>query len=86
MNNRLTAAERAHLSRVKELPCAVCGAAGPSDAHHIRQHLQFTCIPLCYDCHRSNIGIHGTKALWKIRKMDELDALDVTIRRICNGD
>lgn len=32
MNNRLTARERAHIQKVKELPCSVCDAPGPSDA------------------------------------------------------
>jgi len=28
------------------------------------------------------MGWHGTKALWNIKKMDQLDALNITIRRI----
>ena len=82
MNNRLTAAERAHLGRVKELPCSVCDAPGPSEAHHMKQHRQYTCIALCESCHRGYNGLHGTKAFWRIRKMDELDALNVTIERL----
>jgi hypothetical protein len=82
MNNKLTAAERKHLARVKSLPCSVCNAPPPSSAHHIEQHKTYLCIPLCYDCHQGTMGWHGTKALWRIRKMDELDALDVTIRRL----
>jgi hypothetical protein len=34
---------------------------------------------LCRDCHNS---WHGTKAIWRVKKMDELAALDVTIRRL----
>jgi hypothetical protein len=41
MNNRLTQRERRHLAAVKEMPCGVCGASGPSDAHHIEQGQQF---------------------------------------------
>ena len=85
MNNRLTAKERQHLARVKELPCSVCDAPGPSQAHHIKQGNQYTCVALCPDCHRGYNGWHGTKAFWRIRKMDELDALDVTIRRLIDG-
>ena len=85
MNNKLNAAERRHLARVKELPCSVCDTPGPSEAHHFKQHRQYTCIALCYECHRGYNGIHGTKAFWRIRKMDELDALDVTIRRLFDG-
>ena len=33
------------------------------------------------DCHRCpRLGIHGEKRMWAIHKMDELDALNVTIR------
>lgn len=80
MNNRLTDRQRRHLARVKALPCSVCGAAGPSEAHHIRQGSQYLCVALCADCHRGHNGWHGTKAFWRIRKMDELDALAVTVR------
>lgn len=83
MLNRLSSRERAHLARVKELPCSVCGAAGPSDAHHIKQGLQFTAVALCKDCHQSPLlGWHGQKRAWTIAKMDELDALNETIRRL----
>jgi hypothetical protein len=82
MNNRLNARERRHLLVIKEMPCGVCGAAGPSDAHHIEQGLQFTCIPLCYDCHRGTNGIHGTKALWRVRKLDEMKVLNDTIEAL----
>lgn len=85
MNNRINAKERAHLARVKELPCSVCDTPGPSEAHHYKQHRQYTVIALCVDCHRGYNGLHGTKAFWRIRKMDELDALDVTIRRLIDG-
>lgn len=82
MNNKLTAKQRKHLQRIKEMGCSLCDAPPPSDAHHIRQHSQFLCIPLCRDCHNSH---HGTKALWRVRKMDELDALEVTVRRLLDG-
>lgn len=83
MNNKLTAAERKHLARVKSLPCSVCNAPPPSSAHHINQGQQYTTVALCYDCHQNGLmGWHGQKRAWVIRKMDELDALDVTIRRL----
>lgn len=80
-----TKAERAHIERIKAMDCAVCDANGPSDCHEIKQGQWFTSIPLCFDCHRSHNGLHGTKALWRIRKMDELDALAETVRRLCDG-
>lgn len=82
MNNRLNASERAHLARIKAMPCSVCDAPGPSDAHHVRQHIQVLCIPLCQSCHTGPLGWHGTKAHWRVRKMDELDALAVTLKRL----
>jgi hypothetical protein len=33
----MTQAERRHVERVKALPCGVCGADGPSEAHELRQ-------------------------------------------------
>lgn len=79
----MTAEERAHVERVKLLPCSVCDAPGPSDAHHIVQGQHFTTVALCYDCHRGPLlGWHGQKRAWLIRKMDELAALAVTIRRL----
>ena len=83
MNSKPTAKERAHLARVKELPCSVCDAPGPSDAHHIKQSSAWTCVALCKDCHQGSLmGLHGQRRMWAIKKMDELDALDVTIRRL----
>lgn len=85
MNNQLNARERKHLARVKELPCSVCDAPGPSQAHHIKQGNQYTCVALCHDCHQGSVlGLHGQRRAWAIRKMDELDALGKTIMRL-NG-
>lgn len=79
----LTAAESAHLERVKSLPCSVCDAPMPSDAHHIVQGQHFTVVALCKDCHQgSHNGIHGRRAMWKVMHMDELAALNVTLSRL----
>jgi hypothetical protein len=83
MNNKLNDKERKHLARVKELPCSVCDAPPPSDAHHYKQHRQYLCIALCKDCHQGTFnGLHGQKRMWAVMKMDEQDALNVTIERI----
>ena len=83
MNNKLTAKQREHVGRVKELPCSICDAPPPSDAHHIKQHRQYTVVALCKDCHQGSLmGWHGQKRMWAIKKMDELDALNVTIERL----
>ena len=86
MNNKLNARQRKHLGRVKELPCSVCDASTPSEAHHIEQGLQYTAIALCPDCHRDPVlGWHGQRRMWAVRKMDELKALNVTISRLMNN-
>lgn len=84
MNSRnLTAATRAHLARVKELPCSLCDEPGPSSAHHIVQGQHYTTVALCWACHQGPInGWHGQRRQWKVRKMDELAALDVTLSRL----
>jgi hypothetical protein len=79
----MNAAERAHVARVKELPCSVCNAPGPSEAHEPVQGLWFVSIALCADCHRgTKNGIHGEKVMWRIHKIDEWGALDITHRRL----
>lgn len=84
MNNKLNPAERRHLAMVKVLPCSVCDAPGPSEAHHMVQGLQYTCIALCPECHTGpRMGWHGQRFSWKIRKMEEIDALNITIKRLC---
>jgi len=82
-----------HIERVKELPCAVCGRAGPSDAHHIlegrtpgRKSPDELCIPLCKDCHQgSRNGIHGLRCMWNVMKKTELGCLADTIRKLMYG-
>ena len=85
MNNQLTAKEREHLAKVKSLPCSVCGASGVSEAHHIEQHRQYLCIPLCESCHRSSFnGIHGQARIWKVLKKTEMSCLNDTIKALVN--
>jgi hypothetical protein len=83
VNNKLTAKQREHIGRVKELPCSVCDEPGPSDAHHIKQSCQYTVVALCKSCHQGSVlGWHGQKRMWAIKKMDMDDALNVTIERL----
>lgn len=83
MNTSPTAVERRHLARVKELPCSVCDAPAPSEAHHLKQSSAWTCVALCPGCHRGPLnGLHGQRRMWSLKKMDEVDALAVTIRRL----
>ena len=83
MNGRLNKAEREHVGRVKALPCSVCGEPGPSDAHHIKQGQHYTVVALCKSCHQGPLmGLHGQRRMWAIKKMDEVDALAVTVERL----
>ena len=83
MNGSYTAAERHHVGVVKRCPCSVCGAPGPSDAHHIEQGLHWCVVALCKDCHQgAHNGWHGRKTIWRQMKMDELDALNVTLKNV----
>ena len=85
----MTATERQHVTEIKLMPCSVCGTGGgeyaPSETHEIEQCAWFTSIPLCADCHRGPLGLHGTKAHLKVRKLDELKCLNLTIERLMYG-
>jgi hypothetical protein len=71
------------MARVKSLPCAVCDAPPPSDAHHIEQGHHFTTIPLCRSCHQDpQLGLHGAKVMWRIHKKTEASCLNDTIARL----
>ena len=83
----MTAAEAAHVERVKLLPCSVCdeggGEATPSEAHEIKQGAWFTSCALCADCHRGGFnGLHGQARMWSVKKITELDALGITVARL----
>ncbi len=81
--------EMRHMWRVKCLPCACCGAAGPSHAHHVRHQGNrighYATIPLCDDCHVPPCGVHGDKTLMRAHKKTELGMLNDTIGRICDA-
>lgn len=83
MNQSYTKAEKLHVEAVKSLPCSVCDMPAPSEAHHIRQDNPYTLVALCTECHRgAHDGWHGKKAIWRVKKMDELDALAITFKRL----
>jgi hypothetical protein len=83
MNNSYTKRERLHIARIKEMACGVCGQSGPSDAHHIKQHNQYLCIPLCKDCHQGSFnGIHGQARIWSVMKLDEMTVLNLTLAKL----
>jgi hypothetical protein len=79
----ISSAESDHIFRVKQLPCSVCDEPGPCDAHHVKQGQHFTVVALCKSCHQGSLmGLHGQRRMWAIKKMDEVDALAVTVRRL----
>ena len=78
-----TVAESRHIDVLKLMPCSVCDESGPCDVHEVKQGQWFTSIPLCKSCHQGPLlGLHGQKRAWLQRKMAEVDALAVTIRRL----
>ena len=78
-----TKSEREHIVRIKRMSCALCEAGPPSDCHEIKQGQWFTSVPLCRSCHTgSRNGLHGERIMWRLMKMDELDVLAITIRRL----
>lgn len=79
----MTKAEREHVQRIKEMPCGVCETSGPSEAHELKQGQWFTSIPLCADCHRGSFnGIHGQARIWAVKKLDEQEVLNETLRQL----
>lgn len=82
-----TTQEREWVSRVAAMPCICCvllerAAGGPSEVHELKQGSWFTSIPLDWQCHRGPKGIHGDKSYLKLLRMDELDLLNETLRRM----
>lgn len=64
-----------YMAKVKQLPCCVCSAPAPSDAHHVihdrystRKADDFSVIPLCKNCHQVGpLAIHNGKQSWRER-------------------
>ncbi len=73
--------ERMH--RVKQLPCVICGAPPPSDAHHCisgrysqRKAPDSMTVPLCKRHHQEGPdAIHNDKAGWEARYGKDTDYL-----------
>lgn len=83
---------RAHIDRIKRMDCCLCGAIGPSDAHHIREGQgmsqragDYLAVPLCKSCHQGPQGVHGDKTMLRVYKVEELDLLAITLERLLNA-
>ena len=86
-----TRAERDYMGRVASLSCACCGCCGPSQVHHIREGAgmgqrspHFLTVPLCHFHHTGAGGVHGlgVREFERRYKLDELDLLSMTIRKL----
>jgi len=78
----MTKAERAHVARLAQMECVVCGEHGPSQVHEFEQGQWFTSVPLCAPCHTGPQGWHGTRFRWARLKMDMLKAINETLKRL----
>lgn len=84
------APDPARMAKVKQLPCVVCGAPPPSDAHHCicgrygtRKAPDSMTIPLCKECHQDGPqAIHRGKASWIARNGNDFEFLDAVNEQI----
>ena len=91
----MTLAEKEHKAAVARLGCMICRRLfdnlelldSPVELHHARSGRGWgkgdytTLIPLCYEHHRGNTGVHGlgsTKGLFKKYGFTEEDLLNDT--------
>ena len=70
-NPKSTAAGKAHMARVAQLPCVICGAS-PVEVHHCksgrysqRKASDFDTIPLCWNHHQGPDGFHTAQRTWE---------------------
>lgn len=93
----MTNAEKAYLSKVAELGCAVCRHLGygptPAEIHHQRTGIgagrragNDQVAPLCPEHHRGNTGLHGMgrKAFERHYGFTETSLIEQT-RNLING-
>lgn len=82
-----TQAEADYIRFVALQPCSVCDQGGGegalSEVHEIVQGQWWLSVALCASCHRGPLlGLHGQRRMWALKKLDELGALAITIRRV----
>lgn len=79
-----------YLRKVKQLPCAVCGAPPVSDAHHVchdrfgtRKASDFDVIPLCKAHHQDGpLAIHNGKESWRQKYGNDYDYIAETREKV----
>lgn len=89
-----TKAEKIHLDKISNMPCVLCDCLGSRQegrtyVHHIRagqgggqRASHYLTLPLCYACHQGDEGLHGSRALFNVAKVSELDLLAMTIEKL----
>ena len=83
----------AYMGKVKGLPCVICGAAPPSEAHHCfhgrygaRKSSDYDTIPLCPEHHRTGPeAVHNAKEAWAAKHGPDYSYIP-RVRAIINGD
>lgn len=86
-----TKAEKAHMDRVAQLPCIVCGDEYVCVHHALtgaggrRNHMAV--LPLCHNHHQGREGIHtiGRKA-WQAKYGHEIELLERVKKLLEYGD
>jgi hypothetical protein len=84
-----TPRDDAHLAYVRELACAFCGAAPPSEPHHVEkvatamQGNDYSCVPVCRRCHDA-IHALGNQSFQRERDTTFAEAVAQTLAfRLC---
>jgi hypothetical protein len=86
----MSAASKRHMGRVAELGCCTCGQS-PVEVHHARtgeaagaaqRPSDWLTIPLCPDCHRGKMGVHGDRTMLRITKKTELQLVGETLEAL----
>lgn len=80
--------EKRYMTIAASMPCQLCGSM-PVELHHAREGQggsqragDFLVIPLCPDCHRGSLGIHGDKTMLRVNKTNEMALLNQTIKQV----
>lgn len=81
--------KKAYLELIRSLPCACCGKSAPSSAHHPREGQgmaqkaeDWAAIPLCWECHQGDRGLHGDRSRLLLRKRTEMGMLGETVAQV----
>jgi hypothetical protein len=77
-----------YMALVRQLPCAVCDAPGPSDPHHPHgvgyrgsgtKAPDIWCIPLCHPHH---MELHADRVAWEEKYGEQFEFVVVTVAHL----